>query len=89
MLVELIMFALVAAFVAICVLGHVLLAAAIVQCVREDLSGGRRHGARTASRRTGAARIAAPGRAVAFLDRQPLVVRSTAAPAQLVRVNSP
>jgi hypothetical protein len=65
MLVELIMFALVAAFVAICVLGHVLLAAAIVQCVREDLTGGRRD--RRADRKppTGGARIAAPGRAVA------------------------
>lgn len=42
MLIELVMYALVATFVAIVVLGHVLLAAAIIQCVREDLTGGRR-----------------------------------------------
>jgi hypothetical protein len=42
MLIELIMYALVATFVAIVVLGHVLLAAAIIRCLREDLTGGRR-----------------------------------------------
>jgi hypothetical protein len=42
MLIELIMYALVATFVAVVVLGHVLLAAAIIKCAREDLTGGRR-----------------------------------------------
>jgi hypothetical protein len=42
MLIELIMYALVATFVAVVVLGHVLLAAAIIRCAREDLTGGRR-----------------------------------------------
>jgi hypothetical protein len=41
MLIELIAFMLVASFVAIAALGHVLLAVAIVRCVREDASGGR------------------------------------------------
>jgi hypothetical protein len=41
MLVELIMYALVATFVAVVVLGHMLLAAAIIKCAREDLTGGR------------------------------------------------
>jgi len=50
MLIELIMFALIAAFVAIAALGHVLLAAAIVRCVRQDLTGGRRRMTRTARR---------------------------------------
>ena len=36
MFIELIMFALATAFVAATVLGHALLVAAIVQCVRED-----------------------------------------------------
>jgi hypothetical protein len=40
MFIELIMFALATAFVAITALGHVLLAAAIVQCVREGLTRG-------------------------------------------------
>jgi putative ABC transport system substrate-binding protein len=42
MLIELTIYAFVATFVAIVVLGHVLLAAAIIQCAREDLRGGRR-----------------------------------------------
>jgi hypothetical protein len=42
MLIELTMYALVATFVAVVVLGHVLLAAAIIKCAREDLTGGRR-----------------------------------------------
>jgi hypothetical protein len=41
MLIDLIMFVLVAAFVAVTALGHVLLVAAILQCVREDLTGRR------------------------------------------------
>jgi hypothetical protein len=53
MLIELIMFALIAAFVAIAALGHVLLAAAIVRCVRQDLTGGRRR--MTADSKAGAA----------------------------------
>jgi hypothetical protein len=65
MLVELIMFALVAAFVAICVLGHVLLAAAIVQCVREDLTGGRRDRRADREPTAGPAQMR-PGRAVAL-----------------------
>jgi hypothetical protein len=40
MLMELIVFALVASFAAIVVLGHVVLAAAIIQCVGGDRSGG-------------------------------------------------
>jgi hypothetical protein len=42
MFIELIMFVLVAAFVTLTALGHVLLAAAIVRCVREDLPAVRR-----------------------------------------------
>ena len=41
MLNELILYAFVATFIAIVVLGHVLLAAAIIQCARDDLTGGR------------------------------------------------
>jgi hypothetical protein len=40
MFIELIMFALATAFVAVTALGHVLLAAAIVRCVREDSTRG-------------------------------------------------
>ena len=40
MLMELIVFALVASFAAIVALGHVVLAAAIIQCVGGDRSGG-------------------------------------------------
>jgi len=42
MIVELIMYLMVASFIALVILGHVLLASAIVQCVREDRTGGRR-----------------------------------------------
>ena len=42
MSVELIMMALVVAYVGIVVLGHVLLAAAIYKCLRQDHVGGRR-----------------------------------------------
>jgi hypothetical protein len=42
MLIELTVYAFVAIFVAIVVLGHVLLAAAILQCARDDLTRGRR-----------------------------------------------
>jgi hypothetical protein len=42
MLVELIMMALVTAYVGVVVLGHVLLVAAIYRCLREDYVGGRR-----------------------------------------------
>jgi len=41
MLNELILYAFVATFIAIVVLGHVLLAAAIIQCARDDLIRGR------------------------------------------------
>jgi ABC-type uncharacterized transport system substrate-binding protein len=41
-LIELAVYAFVATFVAIVVLGHVLLAAAIIQCARDDLTRGRR-----------------------------------------------
>ena len=42
LLIELAVYAFVATFVAIVVLGHVVLAAAIIQCARDDLSRGRR-----------------------------------------------
>ena len=42
LLIELAVYAFVATFVSIVVLGHVLLAAAIIQCARDDLSRGRR-----------------------------------------------
>jgi len=42
MLVELIMMALVVAYIGVVVLGHVLLIAAIYRCLREDYFGGRR-----------------------------------------------
>jgi hypothetical protein len=42
MLVELIMMALVVAYIGVVVLGHVLLVAAIYRCLREDYFGGRR-----------------------------------------------
>jgi len=42
MLVELIMMALVVAYVGVVALGHVLLVAAIYRCMREDHAGGRR-----------------------------------------------
>ena len=58
MLVELIVTALVAAFVAVVVLGHVLLVAAIYKCLREDNDGGRDH--RTAERTQSAAGDAEP-----------------------------
>jgi len=41
MLNELILYAFVATFIAIVVLGHVLLAVAIIQCARDNLTGGR------------------------------------------------
>ena len=41
MLVELIGFALVASFIAVVVLGHMLLASAIIRCAREDLAAGK------------------------------------------------
>jgi hypothetical protein len=62
-LVELIMYALVATFVAVVVLGHVLLAAAIIKCAREDLTGRRRMTADGRSARAGRRPLAVSYRA--------------------------
>ena len=74
MLIELIMYALVATFVAVVVLGHVLLAAAIIQCAREDLTGGRRM---TADRRN--ARADHRPLAVSYRSSNVLVLRRSPA----------
>ena len=60
MLIELVMYALVATFVAIVVLGHVLLAAAMIRCAREDLAGGRRTAADRRNLRADHGPLAAP-----------------------------
>jgi hypothetical protein len=62
MLIELVMYALVATFVAIVVLGHVLLAAAMIRCAREDLANGRRTAADRRNVRADHAPLAAPYR---------------------------
>ena len=64
MLIELIMATLIVAFLLVATLGHVLLAAAIYNCLREDYVNGR--GRRAPARNTSAAggdagRAAAPG----------------------------
>jgi len=64
MLIELTMATLIAAFLLVAILGHLLLAAAIYKCLREDYVNGR--GRRATARNTSAAgsdvgRAAAPG----------------------------
>jgi hypothetical protein len=63
MLVELIMVALVVAYIGLVALGHVLLVAAIHRCLREDHVGGRRR------------RIGAGGATMADNDKEPLPAR--------------
>ncbi len=68
MFVELIAFALMAAFVGIVVLGHVVLAAAIIQCVREDLTGGRPRIATGSEATAAAGGLEFPGGAIASVQ---------------------